>query len=143
MPREETGHGELGAYVPGRKTLVVVEDDDETRELEVFLLGSEGYHVIGLPDGEGAAETIAREAADLVILDLMMPRKDGIAVLEELAGEPATAEIPVILVSAYVDRPAVLKALPRSSQVKQIFRKPFDITGLLDAVAQHLTPAER
>ncbi len=134
---------EMGAYVPGRKKLVVVEDDDETRELELFLLGSEGYQVIGLPDGEKAAATVAREAADLVILDLMMPRKDGIAVLEELASDPTTAGVPVILVSAYVDRPSVLKALPRSSQVKQIFRKPFDIAGLLEAVAQHLSPSER
>jgi len=134
---------EKGAYVPGRKKLVVVEDDDETRELECFLLGSEGYHVIGLPDGEDAAETIAREEADLVILDLMMPRKDGIAVLEELAREPATASTPVILVSAYIDRPAVLRALPRTSQVKQIFKKPFDITGLLEAVADHLTSSDR
>ncbi len=134
---------EVEAYVPGRKTLVVVEDDDETRELEVFLLGSEGYHVIGLPDGEDAVQTIAREHADLVILDLMMPRKDGIAVLEELASEPTTSEVPVILVSAYVDRPAVLKALPRSAQVKQIFRKPFDITGLLEAVSVHLRGDER
>lgn len=130
-------------FVPGRKKLVVVEDDDETRELELFLLGSEGYQVIGLADGETAAETIAREEADLVILDLMMPRKDGIAVLEELASQPSTARVPVILVSAYVDRPSVLKALPRSSQVKQIFRKPFDITGLLEAVAHHLTSEER
>lgn len=134
---------EVGADVPGRKTLVVIEDDDETRELEVFLLGSEGYHVIGLPDGEDAVETISREAADLVILDLMMPRKDGIAVLEELASEATTVDVPVILVSAYVDRPAVLKAIPTSSQVKQIFRKPFDITGLLEAVAQHLAPKEQ
>ena len=134
---------EVEAYVPGRKTLVVVEDDDETRELEVFLLGSEGYHVIGLPDGEEAVETVAREAADLVILDLMMPRKDGIAVLEELAQQPLTANVPVILVSAYVDRPAVLKALPPTRQVKQIFRKPFDITGLLEAVATHLSDSAR
>ena len=134
---------EVEAYVPGRKTLVVVEDDDETRELEVFLLGSEGYNVIGLPDGEDAAVTVAREGADLVILDLMMPRKDGIAVLEDLARDPATASVPVILVSAYVDRPSVLKALPQSSQVKQIFRKPFDITGLLEAVATQLRGDEQ
>jgi CheY-like chemotaxis protein len=74
---------EPSTAVPGRKKVVVVEDDPETRELELFLLGAEGYQVVGVPDGELAAETIAREAADLVILDLMLPGKDGIQVLAE------------------------------------------------------------
>lgn len=128
--------------IPGRKKLVVVEDDEDTRELELFLLGSEGYHVIGLPDGEHAAETIAREAADLVILDVMLPRKDGVQVLEELARSPATANVPVILVSAYLESPAVRQVLATSRQVKRVFQKPFDLTELFEAVSAELATAE-
>jgi two-component system alkaline phosphatase synthesis response regulator PhoP len=129
---------EPSTTVPGRRTLVVVEDDQETRDLEVFLLGSEGYQVIGLPDGENAAEVIKREGADLVVLDLMLPRKDGIEVLGELGRDPATAHVPVLVISAYVDRPGVRARLRGCAQVKKIIVKPFDITDLLDAVSREL-----
>jgi CheY-like chemotaxis protein len=132
---------ESSMTVPGRKKLVVVEDDDETRDLELFLLGSEGYQVIGLPDGDAAAETIQREKADLVILDLMLPRKDGIEVLAELGRQPATAHTPVVVVSAYVDRPGVRAAVRACPQVKRILEKPFDIADLLEAVSHELSGA--
>lgn len=133
---------ETSPPVPGRKKLVVVEDDEDTRELELFLLGSEGYHVVGLADGEHAAETILREHADLVILDVMLPRKDGVEVLRELAASPETANTPVILVSAYLESPAVQKALATSRQVKRVFQKPFDVTQLFEAVSEELASAE-
>jgi CheY-like chemotaxis protein len=124
--------------VPGRKKLVVVEDDPETRELELFLLGAEGYQVVGVPDGETAKEIIRREAADLVVLDLMLPGKDGVHVLAELSADPATAAVPVIVVSAYVGHMGGRDALRRTPQVKLVLEKPFDITVLLDAVARQL-----
>ena len=126
------------AAVPGRKKLVVVEDDPETRELELFLLAAEGYQVIGVPDGETAAATIRQEAADLVILDLMLPGKDGVQILAELAEDPRTASTAVIVVSAYVGHMGGRDALRRTPQVKCVLEKPFDISLLLDAVAREL-----
>jgi DNA-binding response OmpR family regulator len=114
--------------VAGRRTIVVVEDDPEIRELESFLLGAEGYRVVGLPDGEDVASTVREVSADLVLLDLMLPKKHGNAVLTELGGDPTTRDVPVIVVSAYT------KQLTRTSQVKQVLAKPFDVTDLLDAV---------
>lgn len=128
--------------VPGRKKLVVVEDDEETRDLELFLLGSEGYQTIGVADGETAAATIKREAADLVILDLMLPGKDGLTVLAELGREPATATTPAIVVSAYVKAVGGRAALRKVPQVRCILEKPFDLTELLDAVARELGARE-
>lgn len=129
---------ETSSEVHGRRTLVVVEDDAETRDLELFILESEGYNVIGLPDGEEAAETIKREGADLVILDLMLPKKDGLEVLAELELEPTTAKTPVIVVSAYVERVGGREVLRRSPLVKRVLHKPFDITELLDAIGREL-----
>ncbi len=129
---------EPSAAVPGRNKVVVVEDDPETRELELFLLGAEGYRVVGVPDGEQAAEIIAREAADLVILDLMLPGKDGLQVLAELGRAPATAGIPVIVVSAYAGQVRGRAALQKISQVRRVLEKPFDIAELLDAIAHEL-----
>lgn len=114
--------------VPGDRTIVIVEDDPEIRELESFLLGAEGYRVIGLPDGEGVAAKVREVHADVVLLDLMLPKKSGNAVLLELAEDEATRNVPVIVVSAYTKR------LVPTSQVKQVLAKPFDVTDLLDAV---------
>jgi DNA-binding response OmpR family regulator len=114
--------------VPGRRTIVIVEDDPEIRELESFLLGAEGYQVIGLPDGEGVAATVRESHADMVLLDLMLPKKSGNAVLLELAADASTRDVPVIVVSAYTKR------LAPTGQVRQVIAKPFDVTDLLDAV---------
>jgi CheY-like chemotaxis protein len=125
--------------VPARQKLVVVEDDHETRELELFLLSSEGYQTIGVPDGEHAAEAIRDARADLVILDLMLPHKDGFEILRELQAEPLTANTPVIVVSAYVGLLAGREAeLARMPQVRRVLRKPFDVTELLDAIVHEL-----
>ncbi len=110
--------------------IVVVEDDPEVREIEIFLLESEGYECIGVSEGGPAALTIKRERADVVILDMMLPGKDGNAVLAELSADPATRDVPVIVVSGFSSR------VDPAPQVKRVTIKPFDVTVLLDAVAR-------
>jgi DNA-binding response OmpR family regulator len=110
--------------------IVVVEDDPDVREIELFLLESEGFECIGVSEGGPAALTIKRERADLVILDMMLPGKDGNAVLAELSADPATRHVPVIVVSGFQSR------IDPSPQVKQVIVKPFNVTELLDAVAR-------
>jgi len=119
--------------VPGKK-IVVVEDDPELRDLETFLLGAEGYDVVGVAEGTTAAPTIKEEKADLVLLDLMLPGKDGNTVLAELDGDPETSGTPVIVVSAF------LAQLHLTPAVRRVLSKPFDVGDLLDAVARVLAP---
>jgi CheY-like chemotaxis protein len=126
----------LEPTVPGRKKVVVVEDDPDTRELELFLLAAEGYEVTGVGNGTDAAEVVRSQAADLVLLDLMLPGKDGVQVLEDLEREPATAATPVIVISAYANRLARDDAVRRARQVRQVVAKPFDVGELLGAVAR-------
>lgn len=114
--------------VAGRKTILIVEDDPEIRELESFLLGAEGYAVVGLADGELAAKTAAEVHADVVLLDLMLPGKHGNQVLQELGADASTRGVPVIVVSAFP------RQLQRTEQVKVVLSKPFDVTELLDSV---------
>jgi len=121
------------SLVAGRRTIVVVEDDPEIRELEVFLLGAEGYRVVGLEDGEGVLDTVHSTSADLVLLDLMLPKKSGNTVLKELSGDEHASLVPVIVVSAYT------KQLARTPQVQRVLAKPFDVTDLLDAVHDALS----
>lgn len=125
------------AAVAGRKTVVVVEDDPEIRELETFLLTAEGYQVIGTADGTEGLAAIQRCGADLVVLDLMLPDKSGNEILQEIGQSQATANIPVVVVSAFTG------ALAVTPQVKHVLRKPFDVTELLESVAHELDDAPR
>jgi DNA-binding response OmpR family regulator len=116
----------------GKKRIVVVEDDAEIRDLEGFLLSSEGYDVVLLPGGAHAAETVKQTKADLVLLDLMLPDRDGNAVLADMEADPETADVPVIVVSAFDG------ALEPSPLVRRVIAKPFEVTDLLDGIAHEL-----
>jgi CheY-like chemotaxis protein len=116
-----------------RPKVVVVEDDAEVRDLELFLLESEGYEVRGVGDGVTALSVIQREKPDVVLLDLMLPGQDGNALLAQMATDPNTSAVRVIVVSAYTQR------LRPSQLVKRVIAKPFDLPRLLEAVAQEVS----
>lgn len=77
--------------------ILIIDDDDELRELTSEYLTGYGYTVLGLPSGEKAVETVTREKPCLVILDIMMPGKDGLEVLGELR---TVSSVPVIMLTA-------------------------------------------
>jgi two-component system phosphate regulon response regulator OmpR len=79
------------------KTILVVDDDVKLRDLLKEYLEEYGYRVLVLPDGSGAVALIRRESPDLVILDIMLPGKDGLEVLRELRVE---SRVPVIMLTA-------------------------------------------
>jgi DNA-binding response OmpR family regulator len=121
--------------LPGRKKVVVVEDDDEMRDLESFLLGAEGYQVAAVAEGRAALPAVKREGADLVLLDLVLPDESGNDVLAELERDPATADVPVIVVTAYSKH---FRHVQATRQVRRIISKPFDPMDLLNAVDEEL-----
>lgn len=114
------------------KTILVVEDDDEIRDLEVMLLSDEGYHVLEAADGLHVLPTLDGDHADLILLDLMLPGRDGAGVLEDLSHHPHLADIPVVVVSAW---PRDFSGVP---QVRASVRKPFDIEELVDEVRKQV-----
>lgn len=77
-----------------------VEDDSSIRDLMVYTLRAAGLSVEGFADGESFWQAIRQETPDLVMLDIMLPGEDGIAILKKLRAAPATAEIPVIMATA-------------------------------------------
>ena len=79
------------------RTVLVVDDEPMLRNLLSRLLHMEGYEVIEAPDGEAALDMVAAHQPDLVLLDVMMPARDGLDVLGDLR---QTSDVPVILVSA-------------------------------------------
>jgi len=80
--------------------ILVVDDEIYIVHILDFSLGMEGYEVITALDGEAALEKMATERPDLIVLDIMMPKLDGYEVCKAIKGNPETAHIPVILLSA-------------------------------------------
>jgi two-component system phosphate regulon response regulator OmpR len=68
--------------------ILVVDDDQRLRELLVRYLGGEGYEVKAVPDGAAMDKQLARDRYDLIVLDLMLPGEDGLAICRRLRGQP-------------------------------------------------------
>ncbi|RNC70093.1 MAG: response regulator [Desulfuromonadales bacterium] len=83
-----------------KKKILIVEDEESLLKLESILLTSRGYEVSGAVDGVAAMEKMTTERPDLVILDIMLPGMDGFEVCRRIKGNPATAHIPVIMLTA-------------------------------------------
>jgi CheY-like chemotaxis protein len=82
------------------RRLLVVDDDPQVVDMVRQLLENSGFQISAAPDGVAALEAIAQAAPDAILLDLMMPRLDGFAVIEQLQRNPATRRIPVIVLTA-------------------------------------------
>jgi CheY-like chemotaxis protein len=113
-----------------RKAILVVEDEPEIQDILSTVFGEEGYLTRRANDGEAAVRLARAEPPALITLDLMLPKKSGHEVLRELASDPITSAIPVVVVSAYTNE------LARTPQVRAVVPKPFDLGHLLDLTAQ-------
>jgi CheY-like chemotaxis protein len=85
-----------------RKTVLVIDDQDDERAIQRAMLGHVGYHVREASSGVSGLEAVAEAAPDLILLDVAMPRMDGFEVCRSLRADPRTAEIPVLFFTASV-----------------------------------------
>jgi CheY-like chemotaxis protein len=113
--------------------VLVVDDDPSVRELYRSMFVEEGYRVESAVDGQDALDRLQSEP-DLIVLDLAMPWMDGHEFLRRLAGLPARARVPVLVVSAQLRG-------PKPEGATAVMRKPFEMDALLGEVARMLTLA--
>jgi DNA-binding response OmpR family regulator len=85
---------------PMTATILVVDDEKDIRELVQYNLERAGYRIVLCQSGEDALKRARASAPDAVVLDLLMPGTDGLSVLRSLREEGATAEVPVLLLTA-------------------------------------------
>jgi len=81
------------------KTVLIVEDDSHISKVYEIQIKREGFNTTIARDGEQAIEFLKTENFDLIILDLMIPKKDGFSVLEEIRKNPKFLNIPVLIIS--------------------------------------------
>jgi len=89
----------MGRMKP-RYKILLVEDEKNIAKVVAYNLEREGYQVAAARDGEEALAKTRKENPDLVILDLMLPKLDGLEVCRQLKGDPKTARIPIIMLTA-------------------------------------------
>ena len=80
--------------------IYVVEDDESIREIETYTLKTTGLEARGFEDGEAFFKALETQLPELIVLDVMLPGKDGIQILKELRANPEWSTIPVIMASA-------------------------------------------
>jgi CheY-like chemotaxis protein len=116
-----------------RPTILICDDEKALRELIRLSLEGE-YTFVEAEDGDECLEVARRKLPDLVVLDLMMPRRGGLEVLAELRRDEALARIPVLVITA---DPA-LGEQARGAGASLVVVKPFTPVGLSAAVAELL-----
>jgi DNA-binding response OmpR family regulator len=119
-----------------RKVLIVDDDAFIRRPLE-YILREEGFEPRTAVDGDDCLAQVGDERPDLIILDVMMPGKDGFEVCRSLKGEPALAAIPIILLSARGRNQDREKGLALGAA--EFMTKPYSPSDLLRRVRQLLS----
>ncbi len=130
-----TGGGNTGVSSDTAKgTVLIAEDDRESREAIAELLELEGYRVIRTANGQEALDSLRADSRpDLIIMDVIMPRVNGFRFRRLQRRDPALASIPVIITTA-IGRAAGVEA-------NLILQKPIDVQALLRAVAEFCSSA--
>lgn len=120
---------ELRKAVNKRFTILIVDDEPDIRIVLKACLESYGYSVIEAEDGEQGVRKAHQERPDLVIMDMMMPKVDGLSAIKKIRCDLETASIPIVMLTAKTDKVSEIHALDAGAD-DYIF-KPFDRDKLL------------
>jgi len=121
--------------------ILVVDDDPDLVETVAMMLESKGCEVGMAYDGIEGEESIKERRPDLVILDIMMPRKDGYVLCAELKADSETQDIPVVLLTAVGEAVPTTKythADGMSTEADDYIPKPIDTEGLWEVISNLL-----
>ncbi|MFC1779210.1 response regulator transcription factor [Thermodesulfobacteriota bacterium] len=83
-----------------KRNILVVEDEESLLKLQSILLTIRGYNVEGVMDGQAALEAVVTMNPDLILLDIMLPKIDGLEVCRQVKTNVATRHIPIIMLTA-------------------------------------------
>jgi DNA-binding response OmpR family regulator len=125
----------------GKLTVLVIDDDPVILELLRVNFEIEGFDVICAADGEEGYRRAQAERPDVVISDIMMPRRDGLQLLADLKGNPSTEALPVILLSAKAQKSEVQHGLDMGAD--DYITKPFDPIQLIDRLNAAVSKSRR
>ncbi len=118
--------------------VLLAEADEDVRALAEFVLRREGYDVAAVADGEAALAVAAERTPDIAVLDVSMPRLDGLDTARALRERPETRSMPIMLLTARVTEAD--RERGREAGVDTQLDKPFSPAALAERVKALLTP---
>ncbi len=118
-------------------SILVIDDETQTREMLKEMLKREGYEVIDAPDGEAGVKLYREKQTDLIITDIIMPEKEGIEIIMELRGDFPDVKI-IAISGGGRSEPADYLNMAKRLGAERTFKKPFDRKEFLGAVRELL-----
>ncbi len=121
-----------------------VDDDNTIRDIEVYTLTQTGFEAKGFADGISMLEALKTENPELIVLDIMLPGKDGVEVLKEIRSNPETRKIPVIMATAKGTEMDKIQGLDTGADDYLV--KPFGVMEMVSrikAVLRRCEPDEK
>ena len=112
--------------------IYILEDDKNISEIEQFALKNAGYEVSAFATASDFENALTKEPPDLIIMDIMLPDRDGLSVLKDVRAEQSTAKLPVIMVTAKTSEMDKVKGLDQGAD--DYMTKPFGIMELISRV---------
>ncbi len=131
----------LVSSIVDQPLILVAEDDPDILEAVITVLESQPYTVVGARDGQQCLELARKRTPDLLILDLLMPRMDGFAVMRKLQSDPATADLPILVLTTVVEDASRRRYELETGQDMKVLaylQKPVAPEQMLQKVAQAL-----
>lgn len=132
---KETADATAAAAEKKSKRILIVDDDAEIIEAMRYALESKGFEILVARDGNQGLAMAEREDPDLLILDMMMPKRSGFLVLEKLR---RTRPVPMRVIMITANEGSRHKAYAEMLGVDDYIRKPFAMDRLVDSVAKLL-----
>ena len=119
-----------------KRTVLLADDDPGLRHLVEATLGSDEFRLLHAADGEETLDVARRESPDLILLDVNMPKRNGIDVCRILKGDAGTSQIRIVMLTASSSEAD--KARGRAVGADEYFIKPFSPVALLNKVYELL-----
>ncbi|MBI3450273.1 MAG: response regulator transcription factor [Acidobacteria bacterium] len=129
------------APAPRRRILLIEDEEDLARSIRYHLEKEGGFTVATAETGERGLLALREKPADLILLDLMLPGVDGLEICRAVRSSPATARIPIVMLTARVEETDRIVGLEMGAD--DYITKPFSMKELLARVRAHLRREER
>lgn len=120
----DTPKPSIAPHAGSRGRILVVDDVEENRDVLTRQLTRQGYEVRGAPDGVQALQMAGESSFDLMLLDIRMPGLDGQQVLQRIKQDPATRDLPVVMITAADDLETIAACIEAGAE--DLLPKPFD-----------------
>lgn len=124
-----------------KKKILIIEDDEHIAKVYEMKFTKEGYDVVLAYTGEEGVKKVASENPDLIILDILLPTKDGFFVLEELKKKPEFSEIPILAISNLGQQKDQDRAIALGAK-EYLVKVEYSMRDIINTVDKYLKKAD-